>query len=178
LLRPGKEQVAALYIQYGPRVTLVYSAGKGVHEFGMNHLGEFILRNENIKMAPKAKIYSPGGLRKDYTEAHERFVRSLEEGGVKLRYSGGLVPDINQILIKGDGIFMYPALKNAPEGKLRLLFELKPMAYLVEQAGGKASTGKEPLLEVMPQKLDQRAPIYIGCRENVEKAEKFLRGET
>ena len=178
LLRPGKEQVAALYIQYGPRVTLVYSAGKGVHEFGMNHLGEFILRNENIKMAPKAKIYSPGGLRKDYTEAHERFVRSLEEGGVKLRYSGGLVPDINQILIKGNGIFMYPALKNAPEGKLRLLFELKPMAYLVEQAGGKASTGKEPLLEVMPQKLDQRAPIYIGCRENVEKAEKFLRGET
>jgi fructose-1,6-bisphosphatase I len=178
LLRPGKEQVAALYIQYGPRVTLVYSAGKGVHEFGMNHLGEFILRNENIKMAPKAKIYSPGGKRKDYTEAHERFVRSLEEGGVKLRYSGGLVPDINQILIKGDGIFMYPALKNAPEGKLRLLFELKPMAYLVEQAGGKASTGKEPLLEVMPQKLDQRAPIYIGCREDVEKAEKFLRGET
>ncbi len=127
-------------------------------------------------MAPKAKIYSPGGNRKDYTEAHERFVRYLEETGVKLRYSGGLVPDVNQTLIKGNGIFMYPALKNAPEGKLRLLFELKPMAYLIEQAGGKASTGVEPILDIMPKQLDQRAPIYIGCKQDVEKAEEFIRG--
>ena len=176
LLRPGSEQVAALYVQYGPRTTLVYSVGKGVHEFSMNHLGEFILSTENIQMVPKAKIYSPGGLRNDYTDAHEKFVQYLEETGVKLRYSGGLVPDINQILIKGNGIFMYPSLKNAPNGKLRLLFELNPMGYLVEQAGGKASTGTESILDVMPEKLDQRAPIYIGCREDVEKAEEFLKG--
>jgi len=174
LLRPGREQVAALYFQYGPRVTMVYSAGKGVHEFGMNHLGEFVLNAENIKMQPKAKIYSPGGLRSDYTEKHEKFVRYLEETGVKLRYSGGLVPDINQVLMKGNGVFMYPALNNAPNGKLRLLFELKPMAYLVEQAGGRASTGTEPLLDVVPESLDQRAPIYIGCKEDVDKAEEFL----
>jgi len=177
LLRPGNEQVAAMYVQYGPRVTLVYSAGGGVHEFAMNHLGEFVLVNENIKMSSKAKIYSPGGLRQNYTEDHERFVRYLEDNGVKLRYSGGLVPDINQVLMKGNGIFMYPALKNTPDSKLRLLFELKPMAYLVEKAGGKASTGKGPILDVMPEKLDQRSPVYIGCKEDVEKAEEFLRGE-
>jgi fructose-1,6-bisphosphatase I len=177
LLEPGSKQAAALYIQYGPRTTLVYTAGHGVHEFAMNHLGEFIMAAEDIKMKPKARIYSPGGLRKDYTPAHEQFINHLEHTGVKLRYSGGLVPDINQILIKGDGIFMYPALKNAPEGKLRLLFELKPMAFLVENAGGKASTGRGNLLDVVPTKLDQRAPIYIGCKEDVEKAEEFLRNE-
>ncbi len=177
LLRPGNEQVAALYVQYGPRVTLVYSVGQGVHEFGMNHLGEFVMSTEDIKMAPKAKIYSPGGLRQDYTEEHERFVQYIEESGVKLRYSGGLVPDVNQVLMKGNGIFMYPALKNAPNGKLRLLFELKPMAYLVEQAGGRASTGTQPILDVMPEKLDQRTPIYIGCKEDVDKAEEFLSGK-
>lgn len=175
LLEPGRNLKAAMYIQYGPRTTLVYCAGKGVHEFSMNHLGEFIMSREDIKMKPKAKIYSPGGLRKDYTPAHENYISFLEKNGVKLRYSGGLVPDVNQILMKGDGIFMYPALKNAPEGKLRLLFELQPMAFLVEQAGGKASTGKMPLLDLEPKKLDQRAPIYIGCGEDVAKAEEFLR---
>lgn len=177
LLEPGNKQVAALYVQYGPRTTLVYCAGKGVHEFAMNHLGEYILSREDIKMKPKAKIYSPGGLRKDYSAAHEKFIAHLEKSGVKLRYSGGLVPDINQLLMKGNGIFMYPALKDAPEGKLRLLFELEPMSYLVEQAGGKASTGKMNLLDVEPSRLDQRAPIYIGCKEDVEKAVEFLRNE-
>lgn len=177
LLEPGRNQVAAMYIQYGPRTTLVYCAGKGVHEFAMNHLGEFILSREDIRMKPKARIYSPGGLRKDYTPAHEKFISHLEQTGVKLRYSGGLVPDVNQVLMKGDGIFMYPALKDSPEGKLRLLFELKPMAYLVEQAGGKASTGKMNILDIEAHRLDQRAPIYIGCVQDVEKAEEFIRNE-
>lgn len=177
LLRPGKEQVSAMFIVYGPRTTLIYSSGKGVHEFAMNHLGEYILTQENITMQPKAKMYSPGGLRNDYTPGHEKFISHLEATGVKLRYSGGMVPDINQILLKGNGIFMYPATKSSPTGKLRLLFELKPMAYLIEQAGGKATNGKVPILDIVPEKLDQREPIYIGCKEDVERAHEFLEGE-
>lgn len=105
LIRPGRQQVAAMYILYGPRTTLMYSTGEGVHEFGMNQLMEYTLIRENLQIGPKANIYAPGGLRKQYTDAVEKYVRSLEKGGCKLRYSGGFVPDINQILIKGTGIF-------------------------------------------------------------------------
>lgn len=174
LLEPGSKLAAAMYVIYGPRTTLVYCAGKGVHEFAMNHIGEFVLINENIQMKPRATIYSPGGIRSEYLPPHDKFVRKLEERGVKLRYSGGFASDVNQIMMKGEGIFMYPALKSYPEGKLRLLFELQPLAFIVEHAGGKASTGKQPLLDVVPSRIDQRSPIYIGCREDVELAEKIL----
>jgi len=174
LLQPGRNQVAALYILYGPRVSLVYSVGRGVHEFTMNHLMEYTLTRENITMQPAGNIYAPGGQRNKYCEGVERFVRYLEAKGAKLRYSGGFVPDINQILLKGKGIFMYPALNGSPEGKLRLLFELNPMAFLMEQAGGSASNGKAPILDMQPEGYDQRAPIFIGCREDVEKALEFV----
>ncbi|GAB4301140.1 MAG: class 1 fructose-bisphosphatase [Desulfuromonadia bacterium] len=170
LLQPGRNQVAALYILYGPRVSLVYSVGNGVHEFTMNQLMEYTLTRENIVMKPSGDIYSPGGLRSKYLPGDLEFITHLEAKGAKLRYSGGFVPDINQVLLKGKGLFMYPALKGAPNGKLRLLFELNPMAFLVEQAGGAASDGHRPILDIRPEGLDQRAPIYIGCREEVEKA--------
>jgi fructose-1,6-bisphosphatase I len=174
LLQVGRKQVAALYILYGPRVSLVYSVGKGVHEFTMNHLMEYTLTRENITMQPAGNIYAPGGQRNKYCEGVERFVRYLEAKGAKLRYSGGFVPDINQVLLKGKGIFMYPALNGSPDGKLRLLFELNPMAYLVEQAGGAASNGRMPILDIRPEGYDQRVPIFIGCREDVEKALEFV----
>jgi len=176
LLQPGRNMVAAMYILYGPRVSLVYSFGNGVFEFTMNHLMEFTLTREYITMHPSGNIYSPGGLRKKYHEENERFIRHLETKGSKLRYSGGFVPDINQILIKGKGIFMYPALTDSPNGKLRLLFELFPMAFLVEQAGGSATNGEIPILDIVPASLDQRSPVYIGCREDVDKARDFLKG--
>jgi fructose-1,6-bisphosphatase I len=135
---------------------------------------EYTLTRENITMQPSGNIYAPGGQRNKYCEGVERFVRYLEAKGAKLRYSGGFVPDINQILLKGKGIFMYPALNGSPEGKLRLLFELNPMAYLVEQAGGAASNGRGPILDMQPENYDQRAPIFIGCREDVEKALEFV----
>jgi fructose-1,6-bisphosphatase I len=174
LLQPGRNQVAALYILYGPRVSLVYSVGNGVHEFTMNHLMEYTLTRENITMQPAGNIYAPGGQRNKYGEGVEKFVRFLEARGAKLRYSGGFVPDINQILLKGKGIFMYPALNGHPDGKLRLLFELNPMAFLVEQAGGAASNGRMRILDIQPEMLDQRAPIFIGCREDVEKAIEYV----
>ncbi len=176
LLQEGRKQIAALFILYGPRVSLVYSVGNGVHEFTMNHLMEFTLTRENVKMQPAGNIYSPGGLRNKYSEGDEKFIRYLEAKGAKLRYSGGFVPDINQVLMKGKGIFMYPALNGSPDGKLRLLFELNPMAYLIEQAGGAATNGKVPILDLKPESLDQRAPIYIGCVEDVGKAMEYLNG--
>ena len=177
LLQPGRNQVAAMYILYGPRTTLVYSTGRGVHEFGMNQLMEYTLVRENIRMQPKGSIYSPGGQRNLYSSGTENFVRYMEENGAKLRYSGGFVPDINQILMKGKGVFMYPHLKGSPDGKLRLLYELNPMSYLVEQAGGAASTGHQRILDLQPRQIDDRAPVFIGCREDVAHAEELIRAQ-
>lgn len=176
LLQKGRNQVAAMYILYGPRVSLVYSVGKGVHEFTMNHLMEYTLSRENVVMQEEGNIYAPGGQRNKYHEGTEKFVRYLEDKGSKLRYSGGFVPDINQVIMKGKGIFMYPALNGSPNGKLRLLFELNPMAYLVENAGGAATDGRQPILDLDPQSLDHRAPIYIGCKADVAKAMEFISG--
>jgi len=174
VLQRGRNLVAAMYILYGPRATLVYSTGNGVHEFAMNQLMEYTLIQEHVQMKPSGSIYSPGGQRNKYTPGVEKFVASLEEKGSKLRYSGGFVPDINQVLIKGQGLFMYPHLQDAPKGKLRLLYELNPMAYLIEQAGGKASNGRERILDIVPEGIDHREPIFIGSREDVEMAEKYI----
>lgn len=166
--------VAAMYITYGPLITLVYSAGKGTHEFVLNREGEYVLSEEDITFSEKGSIYSLGGLRKNWLPEHLKYVEFLEDAGYKLRYSGGFVPDINQILIKRGGIFMYPALKESAVGKLRLLFELKPMAFLIQQAGGMATDGKTDILKIRPKSLDQRSPIYIGSHYEVEKAREFL----
>jgi fructose-1,6-bisphosphatase I len=159
-------------------VSLVYSVGKGVYEFTMNHLMEYTISRENVQMKPSGDIYAPGGLRNKYTEENEKFIRYLEAKGCKLRYSGGFVPDINQVLMKGKGIFMYPALQGSPNGKLRLLFELNPMAYLIENAGGAATNGRISILDIKPESLDQRAPIYIGCAEDVNKAMEYLNAKS
>jgi fructose-1,6-bisphosphatase I len=177
LMQPGRHQVAAMYILYGPRTTLVYSTGKGVHEFGMNSLMEYTLNYENIKMAGPAKLYSPGGLRSKYTAGTEKFAQSLEAKGAKLRYSGGFVPDINQVLLKRGGLFMYPHLTDAPDGKLRLLYELNPMAYLIEQAGGAASNGRQRILDIVPDRVDICSPVFIGSKEDVAFAEQCIAEE-
>jgi fructose-1,6-bisphosphatase I len=175
--QPGRNQVAALYVLYGPRTTMVVSTGNGVHEFAMNQLMEFDLVQENIQLKGPARIYAPGGLRSKYTAGTLKFVRSLEKSGTKLRYSGGFVPDINQVLIKGSGLFMYPHLTDSPAGKLRLLYELNPMAFLVEQAGGAASNGRQRILDIDPERLDQCSPVFIGSKEAVEMAEQCIKEE-
>lgn len=177
LLGKGRDQIAAMYILYGPRTTLMYSTGDGVYEFAMNQLMEYTLVQENVTIDGDAAIYSPGGQRNLYTEGTERFVRHLEEDGCKLRYSGGFVPDINQILVKGKGVFIYPHLKGKPEGKLRLLYELNPMAFLVEQAGGAASDGKRPILDIEPQAIDACAPVFIGSKKEVSLAQEYIAAE-
>jgi len=173
----GKDtMVAALYITYGPLITMVYSAGKGTHEFVLNREGEYVLSQENITMKEKGSIYSPGGIRRDCGEGHLKYLEYLESEGYKLRYSGGFVPDINQILVKRGGVFTYPAVNKSPSGKLRMLFELQPMAFIIEQAGGCATNGRDDILSLKIDELDQRSPIYIGSRFEVEKAKEFLAG--
>lgn len=174
VMQRGRNLVAALYILYGPRATLVYSTGNGVHEFAMNALMEYTLVQENIRMQPSGSIYSPGGQRNKYTPGVEKFVVSMEERGAKLRYSGGFVPDINQVLIKGQGLFMYPHLQDLPKGKLRLLYELIPMAFLIEQAGGAASNGRERILDILPECIEHREPVFIGSKNDVEEAERLI----
>ena len=169
-----KTLVAATYITYGPLITMVYSAGKGTHEFVLNREGEYVLSEENIILKERGDIYSLGGLRRDWTPEHLKYIEFLETEGYKLRYSGGFVPDINQVLIKRGGIFTYPALRKSPKGKLRLLFELQPMAFIIEQAGGMATNGKQDILSITVEDLNQRCPIYIGSRFEVEKAKEFL----
>ncbi len=174
-LLSGCHQVGAMYVLYGPRTTLVYGAGNGVHEFTLNNLGEFVLTKEYIQIKERGNIFSPGGIRRDYLPEHEAVVKKLEDDGYKLRYSGGFVPDINQILLKGGGLFMYPATSTAAHGKLRLPFELNPMAYLIDLAGGAASDGHQPILELDCYDLDQRSPVYIGSREEVEMAIQYFK---
>ena len=169
-----KTMVAALYITYGPLITMIYSAGRGAHEFVLDREGEYILSQANIMLKEKGSIFSPGGLRRDWTPEHLKFVEQLEKDGYKLRYSGGFVPDINQVLIKKGGLFTYPALQKSPQGKLRLLFELQPMAFIMEQAGGLATDGREDILSLKVNNINQRSPIYIGSSAEVQMAKQFL----
>ena len=169
-----RTMVAALYITYGPLITMIYSAGRGAHEFVLDREGEYVLSQENIKLKEKGSIFSPGGLRRDWTPEHLKFIEQLEKDGYKLRYSGGFVPDINQIIIKKGGLFTYPALKKSPQGKLRLLFELQPMAFIMEQAGGLATDGKQDILSLKAENVNQISPIYIGSSYEVQLAKQML----
>lgn len=176
--KSGRESmVAAMYIVYGPLTTLIYTARQGVHEFVLDPAGNFVLAHDNIVLKEKGSIYSPGGLKKAWIPEHREFIDHLEQSGYKLRYSGGFVPDINQILIKGGGLFSYPKLQDAPNGKLRLLFECQPMALIMEEAGGRATDGETDLLDLIPDSVDQRTPIYVGSRAEVAGAKSYLSGK-
>lgn len=177
LLQSGRKQIAAGYILYGPSTMLVYSIGKGVHSFTLDpSLGEFILSSENIQIPEHGPIYSVNEGNfwqweesiRDYT----RYVHRHE--GYTARYSGALVGDIHRILSQG-GVFLYPGTVKKPEGKLRLLYESAPLAFLMEQAGGRASTGTQDILDVVPDKLHARSPLIIGSREDVALVESFIR---
>lgn len=176
LLQNGRKQLAAGYILYGPSTVLVYSVGDGVHSFILDpSLGEFILAEENIKIPPHGPVYSVNEGNfwqweesiRDYT----RYVHRHE--GYTARYSGALVGDIHRILLQG-GVFIYPGTVKKPEGKLRLLYETAPLAFLIEQAGGNASTGREEILDFIPQELHQRTPLIIGSTEDVDLVKSFI----
>lgn len=169
----GKHQIGAMYILYGPVMTLVYTVKKGVHEFLHTKKG-FILRHENMKIPEPGILYGIGGLRKDWLPAFRELIEELEDEGYKLRYGGAFVGDFNQILNYG-GIFAYPALVTKPSGKLRLFFEANPMSFIIEQAGGASTNGTKSILEIKAEDIDQRVPTYVGNKSIIERLEKKLK---
>nr|WP_299382729.1 class 1 fructose-bisphosphatase [Allomuricauda sp.] len=178
-LQPGKKQVAAGYIIYGTSTMLVYTTGHGVNGFTLNPaIGTFYLSHPNMQFPETGKIYSvnegnyihfPQGV-KDYIKYCQK-----EEGDrpYTSRYIGSLVSDFHRNMIKG-GIYMYPKSSVAQKGKLRLLYECNPMAFLAEQANGKASDGFQRIMEIQPTELHERVPFFCGSKKMVEKAEEFM----
>ena len=176
LLQDGRGQLAAGYIVYGPSTMLVYTIGNGVHSFILDpSLGEFILAQENIQIPDHGPVYSTNeGNFWQWDEAIRDYTRYVHRHeGYTARYSGALVGDIHRILMQG-GVFLYPGTVKKPEGKLRLLYETAPLAFLIEQAGGKASDGVKPILDVVPNKLHARSPLVIGSKEDVSLVESFI----
>ena len=154
---------------------LTLTTGKGVHEFVLDDTGEFVLKEQDIKI-PEGKIYAPGALRKDYLPAHARWIEHLEQEGYKLRFSGCFVADVHQILHKG-GVFTYPGFKGKEKGKLRLLYEANPMGKIIHEAGGAISNGRTDILQITPEKIDQITPIYIGGKKEIRLIEKYMTEE-
>ncbi|TLY20673.1 MAG: class 1 fructose-bisphosphatase [Nitrospirae bacterium] len=184
LVRGGTQQVAAGYLMYGSSTVLVFTSGKGAHEFTLDpDLGEYLLSKEGIRMPMKGAVYSANeGNACKWVPGVRRFIDYLKEADkptarpYTLRYSGCLVADVHRLLT-GGGIYLYPAETNKPEGKLRLLYEANPLAMVVEQAGGRASTGVERILAITPEALHQRVPLLIGSGDDVAMAEAFIQGK-
>jgi fructose-1,6-bisphosphatase I len=181
LLRKGTDQLAAGYLLFGPSTMFVVATGKGVHGFTLDPaLGEYLLSHEGMTIPTRGKIYAvnegnyqkwPDGTKRyfDHLKMDDKATGRPYSG----RYSGCLVADVHRILLNG-GIYLYPAEAKKPEGKLRLLYEANPLALIVEQAGGRASTGTKRILDVHPERLHQRVPLLIGSRDDVQEAEAFF----
>lgn len=185
VLQPGYKQVAAGYFVYGSSTMMVYTTGEGVHGFTLfPSIGEFLLSHENIRIPERGKIFSVNECYYNYwSDGVRRLVDYFKSPDTKpaytARYIGSLVSDFHRNLLKG-GIFMYPADSKDPKkphGKLRLMCEANPLAFVVKQAGGYASTGEKPILEVDPAELHQRVPLFIGSKKDVELAEKYVQGK-
>ncbi len=181
-LQPGIKQVAAGYIIYGSSTILVYATRRGVNGFTLDpSIGEFTLSHPNIICPPTGKIYSvnhgnffryPEGVR-NYIDACQRKEQATG-GPYTQRYIGSMVSDVHRNLLKG-GIFMYPATTNKPGGKLRLLYECNPFAFIVEVAGGLATDGKQRILEIQPTAIHERTPFFVGSRLMMEELDTYIK---
>ncbi|WP_258864169.1 MULTISPECIES: class 1 fructose-bisphosphatase [unclassified Helicobacter] len=160
----SKNLVAAAYVLYGPRLEIVL-AQKEVEHF--RYCGNAWEKIGNLRLGKKGKINAPGGTQANWESKHKQMVDSLFSQGYRLRYSGGMVPDLHQILIKGGGLFSYPATSDAKEGKLRKLFEVFPFAFIYERAGGVASNGKVRLLELECAHIHDTTPCFFGSSEEM-----------
>ncbi|KAJ4822909.1 Fructose-1,6-bisphosphatase, cytosolic [Turnera subulata] len=183
VLQPGKNMLAAGYCMYGSSCTLVLSTGAGVNGFTLDpSLGEFILTHPDIKIPKKGKIYSVNeGNAKNWDGPTAKYVEKCKypkdgSSAKSLRYIGSMVADVHRTLLYG-GIFLYPADKKSPSGKLRVLYEVFPMSFLMEQAGGQAFTGKQRALDLVPKKIHERSPIFLGSYDDVEEIKALYAAE-
>ncbi len=179
VLQPGARQVAAGYVVYGSSTMLVYSVGNGVHGFTLDPaVGAFMLSHENIRMPDQGMYYSVNEANRDsFPPAYREYFDRLRGGALGhkygSRYIGSMVADVHRTLLKG-GVFLYPPTADHPQGKLRLLYEANPIAFLVEQAGGMAIDGRRRILDIQPESIHQRTPLVIGGRVEVEDLRKLL----
>jgi len=177
VLRPGKELVAAGYCMYGSATMMVLSTGDGVNGFTLDpSSGEFVLTHFQIKIPKRKNIYSINeGYEKHWHDKLAKYIHFIKhsEKEYSQRYVGSMVADVHRTLIYG-GIFMYPSDKRSSEGKLRLLYEANPMAFILEQAGGIATTGTTRILDIVPTSIHQRVPVFLGSKENVEELLKHI----
>ena len=175
-LQLGTEQVAGGYVLYGSSSMLVYTTGAGVNGFTLDpSIGEFCLSHADMKTAENGKIYSMN--EGNYYQSHagiQKYLDKCKKEQKTGRYIGSLVADFHRNLIKG-GVYLYPDTTSAPNGKLRLLYECNPLAFIVEQAGGKASDGNQRIMEINPTELHQRCPYYAGSKNMVEEIEALLK---
>ncbi len=183
-LQPGCKQVAAGYIIYGSSTIFVYSTGQGVHGFTLDpSVGEFLLSHENIRIPKRGRIYSMNeGNFCNWSEGMQRYIQYLKtpdkETGrpYSLRYIGTMVGDSHRTLLYG-GIFAYPGDTKNPQGKLRLMYECNPMAFIIEQAGGRSSDGSKSILQIQPTSLHEHTPVFLGGEEDVKLCEEFLQNK-
>ena len=179
LLQPGSRQIAAGYVVYGSSTVLVYSVGNGVHGFTLDpSIGAYVLSHENIRMPPVGKYYSVNeGHRDSFPREYNFYLDRLRKGALghqySSRYIGSLVPDFHRTLLKG-GIFLYPPTADHPTGKLRLLYEANPIAFIAEQAGGVASDGRRRILDIEPESIHQRTPLIVGSRVEMAEFERCV----
>ena len=176
--QPGTHQVAAGYVIYGSSTMLVYTTGNGVNGFTYEHsLGELFLSHPDIQTPKSGNIYSINeGSSDSFSPGVTAFIKQCKENSFSGRYIGSLVADFHRNLLKG-GIYIYPATAKNPQGKLRLMYECNPLAFIVEQAGGKSSNGHRRTMEIEPQTPHERCPVFIGSKELVEQAEACLAKE-
>jgi fructose-1,6-bisphosphatase I len=179
-LQPGKNQVAAGYVVYGSSTMLVYATRRGVNGFTLDpSMGEYCMSHPDIKCPPSGKIYSVNhGNFFRYHKGVQQYINDCQKkeagngGPYTQRYIGSMVSDVHRNLLKG-GIFMYPGTVEKPKGKLRLMYECNPFAFIAEVAGGKATNGKERILDIQPTHLHQRSPLFIGSKVMMEELESF-----
>jgi fructose-1,6-bisphosphatase I len=172
----GRNLAGALYVTYGSAVTITLSFGKGVHRFAAVRKGpelSFELLGLDLKVPAKPEVYGVGGFRKDWIPAFREFVDSFEAKGMRIRYCGTFVGDYNQVLARG-GIFAYPEQVGRPQGKLRVLYETAPVAYINEQAGGYATDGRKNILDIEPKTLSETSPFYIGSGPLLHELERHI----
>ena len=173
-LQPGNKQICSGYALYGSACMIVLATDSGVNGFMLDPaIGEFVLTSPNMKIKPKGNIYSINeGYESGWDKATREYIHNKKypKSGKAYgsRYVGSMVADLHRTLVYG-GIFCYPATKDAPNGKLRLMYECNPMAYIIEKAGGMATTGKQRVLDVQPTSIHQRAPIFIGSPQDVQE---------